>query len=90
MEKHLALLAQQYAACEKSDKSEFQRRARVLQSMWREERGYEKGICKSRNGSRPLGSRLPMPWAQKELTNYLTDNIRTVVKREVQSAKSRG
>lgn len=57
----------------------FQRRARVLQSIWREERGYPMG----EHRGMPLGSRLPMPWAEQTLANYLTDTIRGVVRREV-------
>lgn len=41
--------------------------------------------------SRPLGSRLPMPWAREELANFVTDGVREVVRAEVlDPAKSRG
>ena len=33
-------IAKQYHAYEKVDKSDFQRKARILQSMWREEQNY--------------------------------------------------
>lgn len=57
----------------------FQRRARLLQAIWREEQGLPIG---EHNG-RPLGSRLAMPAAKEALSNYLTDTIRAVVRREV-------
>lgn len=57
----------------------FQQRARLLQSMWRDERGLPIG----EHRGRPLGSRLAMPAAENELSNYLTENIRKVVRREV-------
>ena len=41
--------------------------------------------------SRPLGSRLAMPWAQETLANFLTETVRGVVRREViDEGKSRG
>ena len=76
-------LAEKYSALETVDKSEFQRSARILQSMWRVEHGYEIGEVKSKNDSRFLGSRLPMPWAQETLANYLSDTIKDVVREEV-------
>ena len=54
-------LAKRYSALEAVDKSDFQRSARILQSMWRAEQGYEIGELKTRSGSKPLGSRLFMP-----------------------------
>lgn len=57
----------------------FQRRARLLQSLWREGLGYEMGM----HGSVPLGSRLAMPFAETTLSNYLTETIREVVRQEV-------
>ena len=76
-------LAEKYSALETVDKSEFQRSARILQSMWRVEHGYEIGEVKSKNDSRFLGSRLAMPWAQETLANYLSDTIKDVVREEV-------
>ena len=84
-------LAKKLDAFENVDGTEFRRRARVLQSMWRAERGYPMGKHKGRQGSRPLGSRLQMPWARETLSNYLTDAIRNVVRAEVMEAEqSRG
>jgi hypothetical protein len=72
-------LAQSYFAYEKTDISLFQRKARILQSMWRTEKGYEAGLFQGRK----LGNLLPMPWARDTLNNYLSDTIKEVVKREV-------
>ena len=57
----------------------FQRRARLLQSLWRDEQGLPPG----EHRGRLLGSRLGMPSAKDSLANYLTDTIRNVVRREV-------
>lgn len=61
----------------------FQRRARLLQALWREEQGLPIG----EHRGRLLGSRLTMPSAKDDLTNYLTDTIRGVVRREVLDPK---
>jgi hypothetical protein len=72
-------LAKDYDVFVASDGAGFKRRARVLQSMWREGQGYPMG----EHRGRPLGSRLPMPWAEETLANYLTGPIRQVVRDEV-------
>lgn len=72
-------LAKDYHVFVASDGAGFKRRARVLQSMWREGQGYPMG----KHRGRPLGSRLPMPWAEETLANYLTSTIRQVVRNEV-------
>ena len=83
--------AAQYSVLENVDKSVFQRSARILQSMWRAEQGFEMGQVSNRDRARPIGSRLPMPWAQESLANYLTENIRGVVRSEVlDPVKSKG
>lgn len=64
----------------------FQRRARLLQALWREEQALDFG--KTKRG-RPLGSRLTMPSAKEDLTNYLTETIRAVVRFEVLDPKQR-
>ena len=61
----------------------FQRRARLLQALWREEKGLPIGEHRGRT----LGSRLPMPSAKNDLANYLKDTIRNVVRREVLDRK---
>jgi hypothetical protein len=76
-------LARSLNVLEKVDVSAFQRRARVLQSIWREEQGFVCGEHRSNSGSRLLGSRLSMPWAQETLSNFITTNIREVVRCEV-------
>ncbi len=81
-------LAHKYDAYIRGDGRGFRRKARILQSIWREEQGIEPGQHKG-----PLGSRLPMPDAKnpENLTNYLTENIREVVRNEVLNPeKSKG
>ena len=53
----------------------FQRQVRLLQALWREERGYPIG---DHRGPK-LGSRLQMPWARRSLANYLTPTIGRIV-----------
>lgn len=60
--------------------NEFQREARLRQALWREARGLPIGLHKGK----PLGSRLAMPFAQDTLANYFTENIKNVVRAEVQ------
>lgn len=76
-------LALRLNALEKVDISPFQRRARVLQSIWREEQGFACGEHRHGAASRLLGSRLPMPWAEETLANFITARTREVVRREV-------
>jgi hypothetical protein len=76
-------LAQKLNVLESVDKNKFQRKARILQSLWREEKGYPMGMYRSR----PLGSSLEMPWARDTLANFFTDTIRDVVKAEVLSSR---
>jgi hypothetical protein len=66
-----------------SDGNGFRRAARVLQSLWRERAGLPIG---EHNG-RLLGSRLPADFAKDTLTNYLTANIRAVVRETLASAQ---
>ncbi len=72
-------LARSVDALERVDKAPFQRRARILQSLWRVEHSYPVG----RHRGRPMGSLLEMPWAEGSLANFLTDEIRQVVREEV-------
>lgn len=89
--KTLDELAKEHIAFELVDKSQFQRKARLLQSIWREEQGYPIGVHKHKGESRQLGSRLAMPWAEESLSNYLTDTIKNVVRAEVlDKSKSKG
>jgi hypothetical protein len=84
---NLDQLAASLDVFERVDTSEFQRRARVLQSMWRQERGYACGKHYGPRGARPLGSRLDTPEAEA-LANYLTKAIRDVVNKEVCDEKA--
>ena len=84
-------LALRYHALVATDRWRFQRRARVLQAMWREERVYPIGEHRGRRGIKVLGSRLAMPWAEETLSNYLTDTVREVLRQEVlDKIKSKG
>jgi len=67
-----------FLALSKGDRP-WQRRLRLLQSIWREERGLEPGM----HQGEPLGSRLEPKFAEAELPNYLTDTVRKVVRREL-------
>ncbi len=84
-------LAAKLFALEAIDKAQFQRRARVLQSLWRTEQRYACGEHRAQGKVRPLGSRLAMPWAKDELANFVTERVREVVRREVlDPRKSKG
>jgi len=78
----LVELARSLSVLEQVDVSDFQRRARILQAIWREEQGFPCGEQRSKAESRPLGSRLPMPWAQESLANF-SPQAREVVRSEV-------
>lgn len=80
---NLKKLLRHYHALESGDHRWFQPRARLLQSIWREEQGYE---AFKQNG-KTYGAWLPMPWAKETLANYLTETIREVVREEVIEAK---
>jgi hypothetical protein len=56
-----------------------QRQLRLRQALWRERSALPIGAHRGR----PLGSRLPMPFAQDTLANYLTETVRDVVRAEV-------
>src|SRR5687768_5195776 len=87
----LEQLAASHHALEAVDKSAFQRKARVLQSLWREQNRLPMGRHAGTRGARPLGSRLAMPDAEAGLWNFLSENIQAVVRREVlDPARSKG
>ena len=73
------LLQQHHAWEPGADKRDFQWRMRLLQSLWREEAGLRKGTLYGKL----RGACLAMPEAREDLTNYLTQNIRDVVRREL-------
>ncbi len=62
-----------------SSDNAFQRRARLLQALWREQRGYPVGLHRGR----PLGSRIEAGFARDTLANFLTDGVREVVRHAV-------
>lgn len=63
---------------------EFQRRARLLQAIWREERGYPVGRYRPpRRAERTMGSLLDKDWAKESLANFLTPRIAETVHEEV-------
>lgn len=82
MLKNLDSIAKATFAYVESDGAGFRRAARTLQSLWRERSnlpmGEHKGV--------PLGSRLPVDIAERDLVNYLTPGIRKVVKDELAGA----
>ncbi len=63
--------------------NEFQREARLRQTLWR----MKKGLPIGEHRGRQLGSRLAMPFAEESLANYLTHNIRDVVRAEVKKTQ---
>ena len=58
------------------DTNDFQRRARILQALWRQERGLPMG----EHAGKPRGARLAMPWAEQTLANFLTDDTKQFVR----------
>ena len=81
-------ILQRYAALvsASTDQHDYQWQLRLLQSLWREERGFPIGEYRGQ----PSGNRLAMPEAKETLNNYLTQTIQTVVRREVEGPKRRG
>jgi len=69
-------LAQSHLCVESVDTNVFQRKARVLQSMWRESHGYPMGEFRGR----AIGSYLAMPWGEQTMANFLDEDIRQVVR----------
>lgn len=65
-----------YDVLETSDNKNFQEKARLLQSVCREERGLPMGTYKRKD----RGSRLDSSRAEADLLNFLTSRIRKVVK----------
>lgn len=79
-------LAERFHVLVESDGNGFRRRARLLQSMWREAKGIPAGTIHAKGHTKLLGSRIPMPLAENDLLNYLTDNIRSVVRSTLSEA----
>ncbi len=76
----LTELAKKFHVFVKSETGVFQRKARIMQSLWREEMGLPLG----KHGDKLLGSRLPTNFATTTLANYLTDTIRAIVTQELE------
>lgn len=65
----------------------FQRKARLLQALWRTERGLPMGAKAS---GEPLGSRLPPAFAKESLANFLTEGARRAVREEMKDELGSG
>lgn len=64
----------------------FQRRARLLQALWREEHDFPIGMHRGRK----MGSRIEADHARSTLANFLTDGIREVVRHAIGDGSSDG
>lgn len=81
--KSLNELAESLHCLETVDTNTFQRRARILQALWRESRGYPIG----EHAGKPRGSRLAMPQTKKTLDNFMTDEVKHVVREILDGGK---
>lgn len=82
--KRLETVLRQHLAWEpRTDTLPFQRRARLLQALWREEQGLPVGIL----GGKARGAVIAMPYAQESLAAFLSPTMRAVVRREVLDAR---
>jgi hypothetical protein len=68
----------------------WQRRARLLAAMWRDELGEPPGPWPGKDDGTPLGSRLRLPRARERGTNFLTATIREQVERAIGQDRQRG
>ena len=79
-------ILKRYHALETVDKNkDFQQRARLLQSTWREERGLQPAPWRGKL----RGNLLVRSDANEKLANYLTENIRNVVRNELRTNRIR-
>lgn len=69
-------LAESVHCWEAIDRNDFQRRARILQALWRQERGLPIGQL----AGKPRGAMLAMPWAKETLANFMADEVKQVVR----------
>lgn len=64
--------------------TDFKRTARLLQSLWRESKGFPLGSepmkPKDDRSSRPLGSRIDLGFARETGSNFLSDAVREAVR----------
>jgi hypothetical protein len=70
----------------------FKRTARLLQSLWREEKGLPIGsqpmLSRDDKPVRPLGSRINLETARETGANFLSENVRSAVKKRLDSPQS--
>ena len=70
--------------------TEFKGTARLLQSLWREDRelpGSEPPRPKENRGQRPLGSRINLRYARETATNFLSSNVDRAVEHRLAHAQ---
>jgi len=84
MEQELKNECEKYCAYHPQD-SKFARYGRLLQSKWREKKGYP--VAKSKDGTAYYGNYIDACFAKKEKVNFLTENIRNLVIEELNAAK---
>jgi hypothetical protein len=61
----------------------YQRRARLLQALWREARGLPIG---AKTSGDPIGSRIPLMFARESFANFLTDAAESAARAELAAA----
>jgi PD-(D/E)XK nuclease superfamily len=81
--KSLRELAESMHCLETVDKNDFQRRARILQAIWRTEQDLPIGQLVGK----PRGAMLAMPWAKETLANFMSDEVRQVVRETLDGGK---
>ena len=77
------ILRRHHAWEKETDRYDFQWQMRLLQSIWRSAQGMEPGMYRGKL----RGARLSMPYAKETLNNYMTPNIKEVVRQEVENPK---
>lgn len=65
----------------------FQRRARLLQALWREAKGLPIG---TKPNGEPLGSRLDLAAAKESLANFMSEGAKQAVRAELGAARGAG
>lgn len=81
-DERLAALLQLHHALVATD-DPFQRRARLLQALWREARGLPIG---AKTSGDPIGSRIPLAFAKDSFANFLTDAAKSAARAELATA----
>jgi hypothetical protein len=80
----LAVLAEKYNVADYPGNDIFKYKSAILQSMWRDEHGYDMGL----QNEHYSGTLLKMPWAEKTLSNFLTCEIRSLLETELNGDRS--